>query len=127
MKLLELIFNIALIFDKARRIKQDPEARAKSAQLGVSSIIFSVATAVCFIIGALILKVVIDTGSIIILILVGLFGVAFIIGALFSLLHAVISFALQCSINRRPITWIALAVLIIAIAGTAIGTVLILS
>lgn len=116
---------MAILFDRAKRIKADGEAREKSVQFGVTSIVYSVITAVFFVLGVFLIKLVIDADNIVLLIIFGLFGAACILGTLVTLLHAVIRFALQCSINRRPVTWIALAVLIVAVAVMAVGAFLI--
>lgn len=127
MKLLNFIFNMSVLFGRARSIKQDPDARAKSAQFGVTSIVYSVITAVFFVLGVFLIKLVIAADNIVLLIVFGIFGVACVAGTLITLLHAVVRFGLQCSINRRPITWVALAVLIASVAVMAIGAVLILT
>ena len=126
-KLINFLFNLSLLFGRAREIRNDPESRAKSAQFGVSSIVYSIMAAVFFVVGVFLINLAFESGSIVILVLCGLFGLAFAISALVSLLHAIVRFALQASINRRPITWIALAVLIISLAGAAIGSWLLLS
>lgn len=126
MKFFNFLFNLSILFARAKNIKSDPDARAKSAQFGVTSIVYSVISAVFFILGVFLISLVLQNDSIIILILCGLFGVASALGSLLTLVHAVVRFALQASINRSPVTWVALAVLIIALGGMAAGAVLIL-
>lgn len=127
MKLLKFLFDISLLFDKARDIRNEPTLRARSAYFGIESIVYSILTAAFFVVGVLLINLAIESGSIVLLILCGLFGVAFAISSLATLFHAVLRFALQLSINRRPITWIALAFIVLALAGAAIGAVLILT
>ena len=118
---------MSILFGKAREIRNNPEARARSAQFGVMSIVYSVMAVAFFLVGVLLLNFAFESGSIVMLVLCGVTGVAFAISALISLFQAIVRFALQASINRRPVTWIALAVLIIILGGAAIGAVLILT
>lgn len=126
MKFFNFIFNLSILSARAKNIKNDPEARAKSAQFGVSSIIYSVISAVFFVLGAFLINLVLQNDSIVILVLCGLFGAACMLGSLVTLFHAVFRFALQVSINRSPVTWVALAVLIAALIGMTVGATLIL-
>ena len=127
MKFFEFLFNIGILFSRAKSIKNDPEARAKSAQFGVTSIIYSVIAAVFFALGVFLISLVLKNDSVIILILCGLFGAASVLGSLLTLLHGVIRFALQASINKTAITWVALVVLIIAMGAMATAAILLLT
>jgi len=113
--------------ERAKAIKQDEEKRNKSVRFGVASIISAV-TCVAFTIPLLFgikwitsddMGIVLTIGSAIVA-LIGLFGI------LAALYKAIESWAFQLYINKRPITWISLAVWIAAIIAIPVILVLIL-
>ncbi len=110
--------------DKARAIKADPEKQPKSKVFGVSSIfssILSVAFAVLIAFGIKWLM----TEELLTLILGGIVGIIGIGGTLAALYKAIECWAFQLFINKKPITWISLALWILAIGGIAAVIILI--
>ncbi len=111
--------------NKAKSIKADPEKQPKSKIFGITSIfvsILSVALSFLIVYG---LKWMFADGLLIIIagVAVGLIG---LFGTLFSLYEAIESWAFQLYINKRTITWISLAVWILAIAAIVVILVMLL-
>ncbi len=105
--------------NKANAIKSDPEKQPKSKIFGVSSILSAaIGVAFSFVIVFGIKWLMSDNlwriigGAVI-----GLIGLA---GTLAGIYKAIESWAFQKYINKSPITWISLAVWILAIAGIAV-------
>lgn len=115
MKFLHLIFQIFDVFSKARGIKQNEDTRKKSVIFGITSIVYLILAVACAFGGAFLFTVT-DNLLVIFIIIVAvsllIFSVIFLLGALLRLIA-------QFMINRNAMSWIALAVFIAAIAGTA--------
>ncbi len=113
--------------ERAKAIKNDEEKRYKSKRFGIASILSSV-ICVAFTVPVVFgvkwitsddMGIILTIGSAIVA-LIGLFGI------LAALYKAIESWAFQLYINKRPITWISLAVWIAAIIAIPVILVLIL-
>ena len=117
MNFLRLIFGIFDIFAKAHSIKEDEVARSRSVHFAVTGIAYSL-IAVIFAVGGAFLMTLSDTGLLFIFVLV--IGIALLIGTIVSFLGALMRVIAQLTINRKPMSWIALAVLILSVVACII-------
>ena len=121
-----LLWDWSRIVDRAARIKADPERRRRSFGLGVWAICYG-AVAVACAFALLLFPVAFDHG-----IFLGIFAIAIavalgVVGTATSLITAFVYWFCQLSVNRRPFTWISLAVLLAILgAGAAVVTMMLL-
>lgn len=125
--LLSALFNLSYDISRAKKIKENPEKREKSVR-------FAVVALACFIFAipfcALLFLFINAIGSNNLIIIIGgvLFGLVLGIGGTVSLLfQGIKNFFLQLYINKKPITWITLGVMIVSIVSCAIIIVLTLN
>lgn len=111
--------------DKAQAIRSNEEQRVKSKVFGVSSILSSILCVAFAVLLGFGLKWLMDDAllSLILGIIAGLIGLA---GTLAALYKAIESWAFQLYVNKRPITWISLALWILAIGGAVAVVIIIL-
>lgn len=104
--------------DKAKKIKENPEKQPKSISYGLRSIFNSLFSIPC---GALVAlgPMAIATGSVIISILGVGAAIAGVAGIVVAIVESIMSLRLQRYINKKPIAWIALVILILSIIGCA--------
>lgn len=115
-----LFFNLSYDISNARRIRENPERREKSIRFAISAIICSV-LAIPF--SALIFLFVnsLKSNNMILIIFGIILGLCLGVGGTLSLLiQAIKSFFLQLYINKKPITWVSLSILIISIISCLI-------
>lgn len=112
-----LIYDFFNVISEAHSIKQDEIKRKKSVRFAVISIIFSLMMIACAAGGAFIFTISDSSLLVIFLIViaVGLLG-----GAVMCFLGALLRAIAQLIINRKAISWIALVVLIISVAVSAV-------
>lgn len=108
------LWDVLFVFSKAERIRNDEEKREKSVRFAVESIIMSVFMAALLGVGAFLLSL--DGFTVII-------GIIVIICALSLFVTSLVRVIAQFTINRRPITWVALAVFLAAIIIPAVAVV----
>lgn len=101
------LWDILFVFSKAERIKNDEEKRPKSVRFAVETIILSAFMAAFLCVGGFLMTV--DS--------VGLFilGILLLICGLSMFILALVRLIAQFTINRHPMTWVALAVFLAAI------------
>lgn len=115
--IMNFLFRVSKMRDKAKRIKEDEEKRAKSMYFGVMSIIYSLMSmGFCFA-GAALLINYLNTLLVIFIIVI---GIGFMIGGLAMFVWALVGLILQLSINRRFIGWLALVVFVACLVGSVI-------
>lgn len=112
------LFDVLNVILEASSIRKDEELREKSVRFAVTAIIQSVVMVALVLGGAFLLKA-LDGGDsdallLFIFVIAGL--AACFAGAFVLLLGAVTRVICQLTINRKPIGWIALVVLIAAVA-----------
>ncbi len=115
-----LFFNLSYDISNARRIRENPERRGKSIRFAISAIICSI-LAIPF--SALIFLFVnsLKSNNMILIIFGIILGLCLGVGGTLSLLiQAIKSFFLQLYINKKPITWVSLSILIISIISCLI-------
>lgn len=123
MKFFRLIGDIFNVSSAANGIKNDGEKRSKSVRFAVSSIVYSLIAVASAVGGALLMTAADESLLFIFLIII---GVVLLAGALTLLIGALVRVIAQLGINRRPLGWVALAVFLLAAAGSVAGAVLIL-
>jgi len=111
--------------NKAKAIKEDVEKQPKSKIFGASSILSSILVVAFSFLVTFGIKWVISDNLLYVIAgaVIGLIGIA---GMLSSIYKAIESWAFQLLINKRPITWIALAIWIIAIVASGLIIILLL-
>ncbi|MDE5855706.1 MAG: hypothetical protein K2H06_01525 [Anaeroplasmataceae bacterium] len=115
--ILNFLFRISKMRDKAKRIKEDEEKREKSIYFGVVSIAYSILSAAMCVLGAWLFIAFMDTGLVLFTIIAGL---TFMIGGLALFVWALVGWILQLSINRRFIGWFAILVFIAGLVGSVL-------
>ena len=118
MKLIHLIGDIFNVAAKASEIRRDEVKRPKSVIFGITSIIYSLLAVAFAIGGAFVFSISTDSLLAIFLIVI---GAVLMVGAVVTLIGALVRVIAQLRINRRAIGWIALIVLIAAVAGSVVG------
>lgn len=111
-----------------RKISDDEERKQSSVQFGVTSIVESVCGALFAAVGVWLLLHFSDYSdkSVLLMLIMLMFGVGFIATALRTWICASIDLGYQMLMNRKAIRWIALAVLIIAVAAVIVAVILLL-
>lgn len=107
--IMNFLFRVSKMRDKAKRIKEDEEKREKSIYFGVVSISYSIVSAGMCILGAALFANFMDTALVLFIIVI---GIGFMIGGLVTFVWALVGWILQLSINRRFIGWLAVLVFI---------------
>lgn len=116
-KMFNAIWKVVDFFSsirEAKEIKANPEKQPKSIRFGVHAIINSIAMLISSVFIGVILMVHLLEVPIIGLVLIIALGLS----VLLLLTHTIKNWALQVYINKRPITWISLAVVILSIAAS---------
>lgn len=116
------IFNLfwdwSRIIDRANRVKSDPDKRQRTFRFGVFAVVYALLALAC--IFALLLFRLLPVGFFL-NVLITAFAVAIGgAGTLICAITALIFWFCQLSLNRRPITWISLA-LVLAIIALTVG------
>ena len=117
MNFLRLIFGIFDVFSKAHSIKEDEVARNRSVHFAVTGIVYSLLTVVFALVGSYLITLS-EAGLLYIFLLV--IGVVLLVGVLVSFIGALMRVIAQLTINRKPMSWIALAVLILSVIACII-------
>ena len=116
--LLNLISQWTDIILHAHEAKQDPERRPKVVRFGVCAIIYALFTIVCAL-GLLLFQFAGD--GLFVTIICVLFGVAIgVIATLVCLITALIYWFCQLSVNKKPMTWISLVIMLACFAAAVI-------
>ena len=123
MKRFRLISQIFDVFSTAKQIREDEEVRSRSVKFAVSSIIYSLLMVACAAGGAFLLTLR-DSGLLYIFIIV--IALTLLSGAGIQFIAALLRVIMQITINRKFMTWVALAVFILSVAATAIAVIYIL-
>lgn len=124
-KILNFVEEFRKSKSKAKEIKANPEKQPKSKRFGVGSIVGSVlCVAFTFLLAFSISMLM--TNNFYQVVAGGILGILALGGVIASLYKAIEFWAFQLYINKKPITWISLAILIIAIAGSVAISVIIL-
>lgn len=118
------IYDFLTVANKARRIKADEEKRARFAGFGITSIAFSVLMPL-FVLGAIFLFRLLDTDAALMFLFIIVGIVACLGGALMSFVCSLMRVIAQFSVNRRPVSFVALAFLIAAAAATVLIIILV--
>lgn len=119
MKLLGALINFFYNFSLARRIKNDPERRARSVHFGAKSIGCSITAVLCALMMSVMPLMSGGMGELLIIFWIALFAVG-VAGTVICVLGALFNWILQITINRNPVTWISLVFFIGSIVGVAI-------
>lgn len=109
--------NLGLKIADARTIKKDPEKRKKCKIFGISSIVYSILM-VAMAALTMVFPLWLHSDNFVLLIVGIILGAVGFISTITFFVNSLIRFILQISINRKAITWIAMVVLIIAIAAS---------
>ena len=113
--LLNLILDWIDIVNKARWAKSDPEKRQKVFRFGICAVIYALMTAV-FSCGLLLFQFV--GNGIIVSVLALIFGITIgVFCTLVCLVTALIYWFCQLSVNKKPITWISLVLMLAGFAA----------
>ena len=121
---LNLFFQLS---SKYNRLSQDPERKAKTVYFGVYSIVmcvFTCAFAVLILWGIISCTNSLDSsglGEIVLYVFIAILALCELVLFLQLIFGGLLGIIYQFRCNRRPISWIALAVFIIVIAGMAVG------
>lgn len=118
------IYDFLTVTDKSRAIKADEEKRAKFSGFGITSIIFSVLVTLS-VLGAVLLFKLLDTDAALLFIFIIVGIAACLGGALMFLVCSLTRVIAQFTINRKPISFIALAILIAAVIACVLIVLLI--
>ncbi|MDE6441448.1 MAG: hypothetical protein K2L12_01680 [Clostridia bacterium] len=112
MKIVNFIFDIFNVFTKAKQIRQDGERREKSVMFAISSIVYSLIAVAAVLLGSFLMSVQDGAGILIIFVVVIVIG--FFAGAIVTFIGALLRVIAQFTLNLKPMTWIALVVLLLA-------------
>lgn len=115
MKFINLIISIFDVFVKAREIRKDEEKRAKSVYFAVTSIAYSLVMVACAVGGSFLFGVMDDT---LLFLFVVVIAATLMISAVVSLFGALLRVIVQFTINRKPMSWIALIVFLAAVGAS---------
>ena len=116
--ILNLIWQWSQMVGSAKRIKQDPEKRQKTVRFGISAVLYGLMTILCAC--ALLLfqfvgdEIVVSFLCIIAGAAIGGFG------TLVSLITALLQWFCQLSLNKRPVTWISLVLMLLCFVVAAL-------
>lgn len=113
------LYDFFSVSAQASRIKQNEEKRAKSVRFGITSILFSIVAVAFSVGGALLLKLLLEGNEdALVLFIFTIAGLAVCFGGTLSaLVGSLMRVIAQLSINRKAIGWVALALLISAVAA----------
>lgn len=114
MKLLNAILNWTTTINKAKAIKADPEKQPKSKRFGIFAMIYGLLV-IPFSALIYVFFLCLNTNSAIMTALGAVAGLAGVLGVIGYLIAAWKNWGLQIYINKKPITWISLAVIIASI------------
>lgn len=118
-KIINAIFNWKLTLDKARKIKADPEKQPSSKRFGIFAIIYGLLI-IPFSALIYVFFLCLNTNSVIMTALGAIAGLVGLLGTIGYLIAAWKNWGLQLYINKKPITWISLAVIIVSIIASII-------
>lgn len=113
MKLIRFLFDIFDVFSKASEIRRDEERRERSVRFAVSSIVYSVIAVAAVLFGLFLMSVREESGILVIFLIA--IAATFFAGGLVTFIGALLRVIAQFTINRKPMTWIALVVLLLAV------------
>ena len=115
--IMDFLFHVSKMRDKAKRIKADEEKCESSLYFGAISILYSfLSFGFCFL-GAWLFANFLESLLIIFIIVI---GIGFMIGGLATFVWSFVALILQFTINRRWIGWLALLIFIGGIVGGVI-------
>ncbi len=110
-------FGIILSIVKASEIRNDPERRKNTVRFGVFSVIYAVIAVPLACLMLIFPSLMQGSGALLVI-----FNIAILLigagGSIICLLQSLFNFILQVTINRKPVTWIALAVFAICTAAS---------
>ncbi|MDE6240968.1 MAG: hypothetical protein K2M08_00940 [Anaeroplasmataceae bacterium] len=115
--LMNFLFRVSKMKDKANRIKQDEEKRETSIYFGIESIAYSVLSTGMCVLGAWLFKNFLDTSLVLFIIII---GIAFMLGGITLFIWALVGWILQLSINKKWIGWLAILVFIAGLVGSVL-------
>lgn len=118
MKIVNVFFDFFNVFTKAKQIRQDGERRGKSVRFAISSIVYSLIAVAFVLLGSFLTSVREESGILVIFVLVFIIGL--FAGAIVSFIGALMRVIAQFTLNIKPMTWIALIVLLLAVLASVI-------
>lgn len=118
MKLIRFIFDIFNVFTKASELRRDEEIRSKTVGFAISSIVYSLIAVGAVLIGALSFSIWEASGILMIFVIV--ITIALFAGGVVTFIGALLRLIAQFTLNRKPMTWIALVVFILAIIAAVL-------
>lgn len=126
MGVIRSIVSISNSINKAKKIKNDPEKQPKSKRFGILSIICSL-FAVALSSLVYLFPMWLSSNNIVLIVVGVVVGIGIgAIGAVTLLFHSIINLWLQFYINKKAISWVSLAILILAIIAIVVILIFIL-
>ena len=116
--LFNIIWQWSRIIDRAGRIKKDPERRQNVVRFGVYAIIYSVLAILC--VTAFLLFKLLPIGILLNVVVAVIAVTIGGLGTLICIVTALIHWFCQLSMNKKPFTWVSLAIMLGCFLATAL-------